>query len=252
MALVSERFQRKVDVRPANECWPWIGCTNDDGYGKVGIEGKTYYAHRLVLEWKLGRPLLPGMESKHSCDNPPCCNPDHLFEDTHKGNMQDAIVKGRLKVPVWTPELQAKHRENTPKGDGHWTRQSPEKVPTGEAQGNSKLTWEIVRDIRARRAAGQMLKEIAPIYDVSLPLVSMIARNLIWIEPGQERQQRRKGKPGPTAKPLPIWTCQRPGCGKQFSRRFHKGSPPTYCSYECSNTANYGNLGVYALGKPKT
>jgi HNH endonuclease len=68
-----------------------------DGYARIIYCYKTYRAHRIVLEKKLGRPIKPGYECCHSCDTPNCVNENHLFEGTHRENMLDASDKGRLK-----------------------------------------------------------------------------------------------------------------------------------------------------------
>ena len=68
---------------------------NGGGYGKLWADGKRIYVHRLVLEEKLGRPIAPGMMALHHCDNPPCCNPAHIYEDDHKQNMADKVERGR-------------------------------------------------------------------------------------------------------------------------------------------------------------
>jgi hypothetical protein len=75
-------------------CVEWTGRTNGRGYGK---DGKTY-AHRDAWELANG-PIPAGMVICHSCDNPLCVNPDHLFLGTQKENMQDAGAKGRLAKP---------------------------------------------------------------------------------------------------------------------------------------------------------
>jgi len=65
------------------------------GYADVSYRGKTWRAHRLAYVLAKG-PVPAGMVVSHVCDNPPCCNPDHLVARTEKGNMRDAVAKGRL------------------------------------------------------------------------------------------------------------------------------------------------------------
>ncbi|MCP5014874.1 MAG: HNH endonuclease [Ketobacter sp.] len=65
-----------------------------EGYGKTAHGGKHYKAHRV--SWTLNRgPIPPGMFVLHTCDSPPCVNPDHLFLGTHQDNMADKVSKGR-------------------------------------------------------------------------------------------------------------------------------------------------------------
>jgi len=71
-----------------------------DGYALKGtkINGKTksFYAHRLVLEPKLRRPVKPGYLGCHSCDDRGCINPDHLWFGTPADKSRDAIEKNRF------------------------------------------------------------------------------------------------------------------------------------------------------------
>lgn len=80
-------------------CWPWTGGRDNDGYGVTHVGKKYAKAHRVILELKLGRLLLPGMMACHDCpggeDHPWCCNPAHLWEGTAKANAQDAAAKQR-------------------------------------------------------------------------------------------------------------------------------------------------------------
>ena len=59
---------------------------------------------RRVLARKLGRPIRQGYECCHNCDVPNCIEPEHLWEGTHKQNIQDALAKGRMKGWM-TPKL---------------------------------------------------------------------------------------------------------------------------------------------------
>lgn len=87
-----QRFLQRI--KKTNNCWIWLGEKNKNGYGIVNQKRKQILAHRYM--WF----LLSGRWSKdyicHSCDNPPCVKPAHLFEGTAKENMQDVSKKGRL------------------------------------------------------------------------------------------------------------------------------------------------------------
>lgn len=89
-----ERFVLRIRV--GDGCWTWTGNIHKD-YPCIDHGGRRFYAHRLTLEWKLGRPLGEGLFSCHSCDNPSCVRPSHLFEGTASQNTLDALSKGRLK-----------------------------------------------------------------------------------------------------------------------------------------------------------
>ncbi len=95
-----ERFWNKIDRRGARECWPWLGCTNNQGYGRAGKRG---YAHRLAYELSYG-DLPPRVVIRHACDNPLCCNPAHLLAGSQSENMRDAVARGRHYSPFSTKE----------------------------------------------------------------------------------------------------------------------------------------------------
>lgn len=66
------------------------------GHGQIWENGKPVLTHRVAFEYKYGS-IPEGMVVMHLCDNPACCNPDHLTLGTPKDNAHDAILKGRLK-----------------------------------------------------------------------------------------------------------------------------------------------------------
>jgi hypothetical protein len=95
----------KVDKRGQDECWPWLGWRNSQGYGRFEIDGKSYYAHRAIFA--LANPGSVELSAppsryahgfmRHKCDNPSCCNPTHLLVGTHTDNMRDKVERGRSK-----------------------------------------------------------------------------------------------------------------------------------------------------------
>lgn len=91
------------------ECWGFLGFRNLSGYGQMTEGGRVVGAHRVAWELANG-PIPPGLEVCHSCDNPPCCNPDHLFLGTHAENMTDAGRKGRAWRRGDQNEANANHR----------------------------------------------------------------------------------------------------------------------------------------------
>ena len=93
-----KRFWALVDRRGPDECWPWTRGLDKDGYGKFtikedGEKQRHVRAHRTALTLKLGRP--PVGVTRHSCDNPICCNPNHLSEGTQLENRADAVARDR-------------------------------------------------------------------------------------------------------------------------------------------------------------
>lgn len=101
------RFWRYVSKGHAAACWNWVGPTGTDGYGLFswGQRGdqRRARAHRIAYELAV-RPIPPlpgeyhGFCVCHVCDNPLCCNPDHLFIAPQRVNLRDASEKGRLSA----------------------------------------------------------------------------------------------------------------------------------------------------------
>ena len=95
-----EKFWSRVDIRSVNECWEWKAgrASKKKGfdYGVFWIPGlRSVLSHRLALSFHKGVWVGNEKDVLHSCDNPPCCNPNHLCSGVHQDNMQDCIRKGR-------------------------------------------------------------------------------------------------------------------------------------------------------------
>lgn len=90
-----ERFWSKVDK--SGECWVWTGSTYVDGYGHFCDAARHIRAHRWSWEQANG-PIPSGASVLHTCDNPPCVRPDHLYLGNQTDNMRDAASRGRLST----------------------------------------------------------------------------------------------------------------------------------------------------------
>lgn len=91
------RFWTNVDMADPSGCWPWTLSTGDGGYGRVKMLGATRPAHRMAWEFQNGRPMPRGSWALHTCDNPPCCRPSHVFPGTPADNVADMMAKGRYR-----------------------------------------------------------------------------------------------------------------------------------------------------------
>ena len=92
---LDERLMRRL-VPSEGGCLEWTGARHPTGYGQIGVTtGVLAYTHRVAWEFAFRREVPDGMWVLHHCDNPPCCNPDHLFLGTPMDNTRDMIRKGR-------------------------------------------------------------------------------------------------------------------------------------------------------------
>jgi hypothetical protein len=91
-----ERFLSRFDRSAGlDACWPWLGSCSH-GYGSISWQGRTIRTH--VLVFILANGVVPShfdLQVLHTCDNPPCGNPKHLWLGAHLDNMSDKAAKGR-------------------------------------------------------------------------------------------------------------------------------------------------------------
>lgn len=95
-----ERFWAKVNIGGPEDCWDWMGTKSKrSNQGYLMRNGKFYISSRMA--WELTNGPIPKGEGYHGicvchkCDNPKCCNPNHLFLGTHLDNMKDKVKKNR-------------------------------------------------------------------------------------------------------------------------------------------------------------
>lgn len=146
-----------IEVKGADECWPWLGRRTPNGYAIISVK-RQYQVSRVVCWMRNPEEisLLAGKNRKdmqivlHSCDNPGCCNPGHLSVGTPKQNTQDMIAKGR----------RGKMR--------------------GETAGRAKLSHEDVKRIREASLFGAMHLDLAQIYGVSGPTISQVVNRKVY------------------------------------------------------------------------
>jgi hypothetical protein len=92
------KFMSNVAVAGLDDCWPWTAGRDGKGYGCFWSGDRRLISSRLA--YVVGYGSVPtDLMVCHRCDNPPCCNPSHLFLGTNRDNMRDKAAKGRCNIP---------------------------------------------------------------------------------------------------------------------------------------------------------
>lgn len=146
------RFWTKVEITAnPNRCWVWKSTMVRDNYGSFTVNNIGIRAHRLSFYIHTGIDPIGKMVC-HSCDNPTCVNPKHLFLGTAKENADDMIKKGRYRIGIF-----------------------------GENHGRSKLKEEDVIAIKYLYSTGDYRKtKIADMFNVTVSTVWSIINKKIW------------------------------------------------------------------------
>jgi hypothetical protein len=210
---------KNVTIDPVTGCWLWTGDVARR-YGRFWFNGANHRAHRIAYQMA-GGTIPDGMLVCHTCDNPLCVRNDdegtyevdgiahprrgHLWIGTDAVNQRDKAIKGRAIGGLSLhPERAARgernghftHPERTPRGDQsgprlhpermargerHGTHTHPESILRGEGHGSAKITAQIVREIRARYAAGGTTHaQLAVSYGLGKSHVAKIIRREVW------------------------------------------------------------------------
>lgn len=136
-------------VHKTDYCWLWTGPVDEKGYGLHTRGDVTFRSHRFAYSECKG-PIPTGMLAFHKCDNPPCCNPDHLFLGTYADNAHDRDKKGR------------------------------QRAPRGEDHVNAKLKNADVLEISSLLSDGVSSREIENRFGISQSCVSLIKLKRTW------------------------------------------------------------------------
>lgn len=164
-------FWSKVLIDAPDDCWLWQA-SHVRGYGRAWNGQREVKAHRYSYELHKG-PIPDGMLVCHTCDNPPCVNPAHLFLGTNEENMADKKAKGRNCY-----------------GDANGSRKYPERRPRGDASPVARLTDVQAEFIhRAHWERGLTQRSLAIEYGVSKSLIGMVVNaqgRYLWLAPSSQ------------------------------------------------------------------
>lgn len=145
---VADRWAKFVAPGSPDECWEWRGWRSPQGYGRFSLGGKQMPASRAAA-LLAGLPVVAGMDVCHTCDNPPCVNPAHLYVGTRSQNLADMGRRGRHP-----------------------------KSGLGERDWSAKFTDAEVSAWRAMRAEGSSYRAIATKYGAHPTTVSRTLRGI--------------------------------------------------------------------------
>lgn len=91
------RFWKNVQILGEDSCWEWQKLITNGGYGRFSIRGWQCLSHRFAY-WCCYGVFPDKLKVCHSCDNPKCCNPKHLWLGTQKDNVKDSLQKNRRSM----------------------------------------------------------------------------------------------------------------------------------------------------------
>lgn len=180
-----KRFWSKVDCSGGvDACWPWMAFCNPvpgQNYGLTRVPGRrTRGAHRVAYALAHAEGIPVGLYVCHHCDNPPCCNPRHLFVGTHQDNVDDKVSKGRQSRGERHSEIR---KRVAARGGSHGSKTHPEMWRRGVDRPDAAFTASEVHGIRVMYSLGGItLQEIATRYGVSKSTISRLVRRKTYVD----------------------------------------------------------------------
>jgi hypothetical protein len=167
---VIARFWSKVSLGRGEDgpCWIWQANKTGFGHGTFYLPGAIGIgAHRFA--WILANGEIEGdLFVCHTCDNPSCVNPSHLFLGTQADNMRDCSIKGRAKG------------KPAGKGDDHFFRLTPNTVKRGQNSPNAFLSDTQVLELLRRKAAGEQTSDLAREYGLKRSTIAFMISGRSW------------------------------------------------------------------------
>lgn len=156
-----EYFWEHVPARLPGKCWEWTGTRSDDGYGKMSQKWAkqlgSFGAHRYSLVLHLGPPPEEKPLACHTCDNPPCVNPEHLYWGSALDNSRDRWERNPRRKEkthcVRGHELTDGNIYRPPKGHGRSCKKCIKLRAERHVESNRELSRERQRRLRAERKA---------------------------------------------------------------------------------------------------
>lgn len=145
---IADHLRAGYNPGGVDECWGWQEASDKQGYGRLYFRRKLYAAHRVAWMVANSTDIPSGMYVCHSCDNPSCVNPDHLWLGTDADNLADKINKGR----------QAR----------------------GERVLSAKLTEADIPEIFRLRQQGLFYREIAKRFNVTTGHIGDVLKRKVW------------------------------------------------------------------------
>jgi hypothetical protein len=119
-ANVVAHFWAQVAKGGPDDCWLWLRALDGKGYGAYCFNKRVLIVPRFAYVLHHGS-VPQELSIRHTCDNPPCCNPAHLLVGTHQENMRDISERGRRRGRNWraafTDEQAAEIRRRASEGE---------------------------------------------------------------------------------------------------------------------------------------
>jgi hypothetical protein len=167
-------FFKRTHLR--GDCIEWKDCLNAKGYGIIAQNGKARLAHRV--SYQLTRGNISNLCVCHTCDNPVCVNPNHLFLGTRADNNKDMINKGRQCRGMAKSLIM---KNVAARGNKNGSRTHPEKIVKGERHPRAKLTTQDVLEILDLHSSLiYKQKELVVLYCISPAVISQIVNRKWW------------------------------------------------------------------------